>query len=195
MPLVPTFCLVYTQHARKHKRLAAMRLPLLTWGTSLTFVFVASEFQTSAVDLTAVLGMTLERLRLARRGLSQGALAKATGIDRGDIIDYEKGRVWPRAETLARLINGLGISRERFFTTLSDEARGVTDDEAEAVHEDYEQRLGESEITDRDNLDDRRMVRIEIKELSLTIPADRLTVGTGSSHHPARRRNGRQRPG
>ena len=55
-----------------------------------------------------------ERLLLARRraGVSQGELAKRTGMYASDISKMERGRMLPTAPRLRRLAEALGVSAD-----------------------------------------------------------------------------------
>jgi transcriptional regulator with XRE-family HTH domain len=55
-----------------------------------------------------------ERLLLARRraGVSQGVLAKETGMYASDISKMERGRMLPTAPRLRRLAEALGVSAD-----------------------------------------------------------------------------------
>lgn len=56
-----------------------------------------------------VLRINLLALR-AKKGLSQAALARRTGVSRAVISELEQGRGDVRLTTLARLSNGLGVT-------------------------------------------------------------------------------------
>ena len=64
-----------------------------------------------------------ERLLLARRraGVSQGELAKRTGMYASDISKMERGRMLPTAPRLRRLAEALGVSAD-YLLGLQDDA-------------------------------------------------------------------------
>ena len=65
-----------------------------------------------------------ERLLLARRraGVSQGELAKRTGMYASDISKMERGRMLPTAPRLRRLAEALGVSAD-YLLGLQDDAQ------------------------------------------------------------------------
>lgn len=56
----------------------------------------------------------LKRCR-ARKGIAVFEITRATGLRQGTIYAIEKGRVAPRADTIAKLCNVLGVSPLEFF--------------------------------------------------------------------------------
>lgn len=55
------------------------------------------------------LGKNMKRIR-AKRGMSQGDIARALEVDRGYISNIENGKKNPTIATIQKLANALGIS-------------------------------------------------------------------------------------
>jgi transcriptional regulator with XRE-family HTH domain len=124
-------------------------------------------------------GAALKRLRVAKR-ISQRELAKKTGIDRGDIIDYEKGRVWPQARSLVRLLDALDATADDLFPGPEGERRRptVASYAGAAIAEPIRPRADADEISDplRDDWGAEEVLRVRIKDVEIEIPIGRLTL-------------------
>lgn len=77
-------------------------------------------------------GTVIQVLRVTR-GLSQGELAKRSGVRNSSISNYERGKAEPKFETLQKLAEGLGLpfaaleETQRFIDQI--ESRGELDAE------------------------------------------------------------------
>jgi transcriptional regulator with XRE-family HTH domain len=67
-----------------------------------------------------MLRLTLER---KRRGLSQAALSRLTGIHPAVISQLEASRVYPYAGWKRRLSEALGVAGDELFERIDDERR------------------------------------------------------------------------
>ena len=65
-------------------------------------------------DMFAELGRTLRHLRESA-GLSQAELARRSGVGKSQLSKYESGKELPKLETLARLLEALGIEPLTLF--------------------------------------------------------------------------------
>lgn len=113
---------------------------------------VASSASPAATpgDLKALFGGIVRDLRLARR-LTQRRLAEISGVKRAQISGYETGRVWPRAESLAPLLNALEVAVSEFFGlvhTATHRSDRVPPEAAAAIAETDEPPPAGGEITD-----------------------------------------------
>ncbi len=66
------------------------------------------------LDLKVSLGLRIEELRNSLR-LSREELAKFAGVDARQIANYELYGAWPKPETLAKLVDGLGVEIHDLF--------------------------------------------------------------------------------
>lgn len=64
------------------------------------------------------LGKALSLLR-ELRGKSQVAIAREAGVGKSQISKYEKGRELPKLDSLARILEALGVAPQVFFQTLA----------------------------------------------------------------------------
>jgi transcriptional regulator with XRE-family HTH domain len=64
------------------------------------------------------LGKALSLLR-ELRGKSQAEIARAAGVGKSQISKYEKGRELPKLDSLARILEALGVAPQVFFQTLA----------------------------------------------------------------------------
>lgn len=94
-------------------------------------------------DLKTLEGHALRSLR-TKVGLSQGRLEGRTGIDSKQISEYERGKVWPGAENLSKLLTGLGCSLEDFSAELRRQAGALAGPPTEErTPYDHDQPLGD----------------------------------------------------
>jgi transcriptional regulator with XRE-family HTH domain len=124
--------------------------------------------------------------------MSQSALAKESGTDRNQIIDYEAGRVWPQAEPLSRLLAALDATALDWLRALDAEARGPARslEPAAWIAEPAQPQPDAGGRTEPGggHVD---MVRIRIKDLDILVPADRISIGPAE---PPPRARGRRTP-
>jgi transcriptional regulator with XRE-family HTH domain len=69
------------------------------------------------MDMFANLGPTLSLLR-ALRGKSQALLAKEAGIGKSQLSRYEKGKDFPKLDSLEKVLKALKVGYVEFFYTL-----------------------------------------------------------------------------
>ena len=60
------------------------------------------------------LGKNMKRIR-AKRGMSQGDIARALEVDRGYISNIENGKKNPTIATIQKLANALGVSADELL--------------------------------------------------------------------------------
>lgn len=58
------------------------------------------------------------------KNMSQRALSAASGISNKTIVGIEKGKIWPRTDTVKDLCEALGVTSEEFYTTDPTQADG-----------------------------------------------------------------------
>ena len=63
---------------------------------------------------TQKLAANLKRIR-TEKGISQGDIVKATGIDKAMISNIENGKTNPTLATLAKLAKALGVSADELI--------------------------------------------------------------------------------
>jgi transcriptional regulator with XRE-family HTH domain len=66
------------------------------------------------LDLRTSLGLRIEELRTALQ-MSREQLAERVGVDARQIANYELYGSWPDPDTLAHLIDGLGVEIRELF--------------------------------------------------------------------------------
>jgi transcriptional regulator with XRE-family HTH domain len=64
------------------------------------------------------LGVAISVLR-ERKGENQRQLAEAAGVGKSQLSKYESGQELPRLDSLARLLEALGVGYDSFFSTLA----------------------------------------------------------------------------
>ena len=67
------------------------------------------------MDLEKIIGTNIVRIRQLE-GLSQTALANRIGLSRKQLCKIERGEVYPLADTIQRISNGLGVPVKELFT-------------------------------------------------------------------------------
>jgi transcriptional regulator with XRE-family HTH domain len=77
---------------------------------------VAKFDRKTALYLLA-LGRKLRSVRL-KQGVPQAMVHRATRIDRGNLVKYEKGQINVTIETLLRICHALGVEMEITFTAV-----------------------------------------------------------------------------
>jgi len=60
------------------------------------------------------LGQNMKRIR-AKKGMSQGDIARALEVDRGYISNIENGKKNPTLATIQKLANALGVSADELL--------------------------------------------------------------------------------
>ncbi|KKS36962.1 MAG: DNA-binding protein [Candidatus Sungbacteria bacterium RIFCSPLOWO2_12_FULL_41_11] len=60
------------------------------------------------------LGKNMKRIR-AKKGMSQGDIARALEVDRGYISNIENGKKNPTIATIQKLANALGVSADELL--------------------------------------------------------------------------------
>jgi transcriptional regulator with XRE-family HTH domain len=60
------------------------------------------------------LGQNMKRIR-AKKGMSQGDIARALEVDRGYISNIENGKKNPTIATIQKLANALGVSADELL--------------------------------------------------------------------------------
>jgi len=60
------------------------------------------------------LGKNMKRIR-AKKGMSQGDIARALKVDRGYISNIENGKKNPTIATIQKLANALGVSADELL--------------------------------------------------------------------------------
>lgn len=149
--------------------------------------------------LKVVEGRAIRRLRKATPRLTQEKVADALQCSPGRVSEWENGKVRPEPPTLVRLLEVLGRSVADYAVAFAEEARAGDQQERPAA-----QRAGRPlDSAPRDevregpqgseptSLPDRygdEVVQIQIRELTLVIPADRFSIGPADSRpHPRQR--------
>ena len=64
--------------------------------------------------ISAQLGQNMKRIR-AKKGMSQGDIARALDVDRGYISNIENGKKNPTIATIQKLANALGVSADELL--------------------------------------------------------------------------------
>lgn len=144
---------------------------------------------TSLGELKALFGDAIRRYRKARK-LTQEKLAEISGVSRSQVGAYERGERWAMAKNLARLLNALEVTATDFLAAVQTGARAPTAaaDAGTSIAElDRPDDLEVTDLARRGWSGD--FVQLQIKELSLVIPADRLSIGPASPGSRARGRN------
>jgi len=65
-------------------------------------------------DESQKLGENLKRIR-TRKGISQGDIARALGIDKGFISNIENGKTNPTLATISKLAKAIGESSDKLL--------------------------------------------------------------------------------
>ena len=65
-------------------------------------------------EISKKLGANMKKVR-AKKKLSQGALARLLGVDKGYISNIESGKKNPTLATIQRLTNALGVSADELL--------------------------------------------------------------------------------
>ena len=64
--------------------------------------------------ISAQFGKNMKRIR-AKKGMSQGDIARALEVDRGYISNIESGNKNPTLATVAKIANALGVSPDELL--------------------------------------------------------------------------------
>lgn len=67
------------------------------------------------MDLQKIIGTNIVRIRQLE-GLNQTALANKIGLSRKQLCKIERGEVYPTADTIQRISEGLGVPVKEFFS-------------------------------------------------------------------------------
>jgi len=144
---------------------------------------------TSLDELKALFGGAIRRFRRAK-SLTQKELGEIAKISRSQVSAYERGKQWAMAKNLARMLNALEVTATDFLAAVQAGARsspGATDAAASIAEIDRPDDLEVTDLARRGWSED--FVQIQIKELSLVIPADRLSIGPPSPQPRTRSRS------
>jgi transcriptional regulator with XRE-family HTH domain len=150
-----------------------------------------SPLSPSADELQSVEGGALKRLR-AESGLTQQKVAETLKCKPEQVSQWENGRVRPQPRNLVGLLRVLGRSVADYAAAMADEARTREGEksrdrqwpDSSPPHEEIRELSSTGETHYGDDV-----VRIQIKELSLLIPADRFSISHPGSLFRSRRRD------